>query len=70
VVNEAGRGVSGGQGHVERLDRQARLEMIGERPPDHLARKGVENDRQIDELRREPHISNVGDVRSDRARSG
>ena len=61
VMDEAGLWVSGGQGHVERLDRQARLEMVGERPADHLARKGVENDGQIDELPGQPDISNVGD---------
>lgn len=61
VVDEAGLGVSGGQGHVERLDGQARFEMVGERPADHPARKGVENDGQIDELPGQPDISNVGD---------
>jgi hypothetical protein len=58
---EARLWVSGGPGHVERFDRQARLEMVGERPADHLARKSVENDGQIDELPGQPDISDVGD---------
>src|SRR5271165_4560931 len=60
-MDEAWLGVSGGQSHVERLDGQARLEMVGERPADHLARKGVENDGQIHELPGEPDIGDVGD---------
>src|SRR5271155_3762252 len=42
-------------------DRQARLEMIGERPADHFAREGVEDDRQIDEVLGQPDIGDVGD---------
>ncbi len=61
VMDQAGRGVSGDQGHVERLDRQARFQMVGERPADHPARKSVENDGQIDEQPGQPDISNVGD---------
>src|SRR5271165_2326367 len=61
VMDEAWLGVSGDQGHVERLDGQARLEMVGERPADHLARKSVENDGEINKLLRQPDIGNVGD---------
>ena len=61
VMDEAGLGASGGQGHVERFDRQARFEMVGERPADHPAGKGVENDGQVDKLSRQPDISDVGD---------
>ena len=59
VMDEAGRGISGGESHVERFDRQARLEMVGKRPTDHPARKGVENDGQIDELPGQPDIKPV-----------
>src|SRR5208337_385002 len=61
VMDEAWLGVSGDQGHVERLDGQARLEMVGERPADHLARKSVENDGEINKLLRQPDIGDVGD---------
>ena len=44
MMEEAGRGISGSESHVERFDRQARLEMVGKRPTDHGARKGVENE--------------------------
>src|SRR5271165_2987539 len=47
-MDEAWLGVSGGQSH-------------GERPADHPARKGVENDGQIDELPGQPDIGDVGD---------
>jgi len=46
---------------VEGLDRQARLKMVGERPADRFAREGVEDDRQIDEVLRQPDIGDVGD---------
>ena len=53
VVDETRRGTAGRQRHVERFDSQARLEVVGERPTDHLARMGVENDGQVNELRRQ-----------------
>ena len=55
------RGTAGRQRHVERFDSQARLEMVGERPADHLARVSVQNDGQIDELRRQSDVGDVGD---------
>ena len=62
MVDEAqGRRIAGGERHVERLDRQACFEMIGERPTDHLAREGVEDDRQIDEVLGQTHVGDVGD---------
>ena len=62
MVDEAhGRRIAGRKRHVEGLDRQARLEMAGDRPADDLAREGVEDRRQIDEVFRQPHVGDVGD---------
>ena len=62
VVDEAlGFRVAQAERHVERFEGEAGFEMVGERPPHDLAREGVEDDRQIDELFAEPHISDVGD---------
>ena len=62
MMDEAvGRRIARGNRPVQRLDRQARLEMIGERPADHFAREGVEDDRQIDEVLGQPDIGDVGD---------
>ena len=47
-------------GHLQRVQGQARGEMVFQRPADHLAAEGVQHDRQIDEGLGEPHI---GDVR-------
>ena len=49
-----------GDGLVERLERQAGLQMIGERPADDFPGEGVHDHRQIDELLRQ---TDVGDVR-------
>ena len=50
VMDQAGRGLSRRQRHVQRLDRQARFKMAGERPAHDLARERVERDGQADEL--------------------
>ena len=60
VMDQAGRRVPGGQGHVERFDRQARFEMVGERPAHDPAREGVEDHGEIDELPGQTHVSDVG----------
>ncbi len=57
VGDEAhGRGGAQAKRHVEGLDRQARFEMIGERPPNEPAQEGVEDDREIDEVLGQTHI--------------
>jgi hypothetical protein len=42
-----GGGIARRERPVERLARQARLEMIGERPTDDLARESVEDDGEM-----------------------
>ncbi len=62
MMNEVvGRGISRGQGLVERLQRERSLQMVGERPAHHFARERVDDDGQIDEVLGEPDISDVGD---------
>ena len=62
MVDEAPRRrVAQAERHVERLDRQARFEMAGQRPSDDPAREGVEDNRQINEGLGEAHVSDVGD---------
>ena len=56
-----GVGIAGRQRLVERLDGQSRLQVIGERPTDDLAREGVDDDGEIDEVLGKPDVSNVGD---------
>jgi len=60
-VDEAvGGGIAFGDGHVESLPGQAGLEMVFERPSDHFAREGVDDDGEIDEVFGEPDVGDVG----------
>jgi len=61
MVDEAGRRVARGDRLVQRRKRQARLQMIVERPTDDLARESVDDDGEIDEPFAEPDESDVGD---------
>jgi len=61
VVDQAvGRRIAIGQRHLERFDRKPCLEMIIERPADHLAAERIEDDGEIDEGFSEPHVGDVG----------
>ena len=53
--------VASSQRHVERLGREPRLEMIVERPANHLAAERIEDDGRVDEGFAEPDIGDVGD---------
>lgn len=61
-MNQAvGGRVARHQRHVQRLDRQPRLQMIVERPADDFSRERVEHYGEIDEGLAEPDIGDVGD---------
>jgi len=55
------RGISRGQGLVERLRGEQGIWMIGERPVHDPAREHIEHDREIGEVFGEPNVGDVGD---------
>ena len=57
----SGTGLRAASAPSSACERQAGLEMVGERPADDLARKGVEDDGEIDEGLRQTNVGDVGD---------
>ena len=55
------RAAARGDGLVERFERQAGLQMIGERPTHDFAGEGVHHHRQINEVLRQSDVGDVGD---------
>jgi hypothetical protein len=61
MMHAASRRLTDPDGHLERRDRESRIDRSADRATNHAARSGIEDRCQIDEADRDAIVSQLGD---------